>query len=250
MIHFELFPDVCAPHTLLISSQSSYGASSLYPQPHSDAVQNSRSCVRLECRWNDKHLQLTLTSRQSLFHASAFDLQTSMMLKNAQWMRYSFNRKWNFVTKGPRSYFCNRNICIWQWCWIITLKNITRVSFRKKKGVCEGCEETAAVLHASFSNQSQYLSSVLCNKNAEICCCFFWFHQRCLWGPILSLLLLNKHSEANTANAHSLTRATCMLSLRTNTNTSTPNSHSKEWPSMHPNHVTEWAGSGVGGDEL
>lgn len=47
--------------------------------------------------------------------------------------------------KDP-TIFYNINICIWQWYWIITLQNITRVSFRKKKGVCEGCEETTAVL--------------------------------------------------------------------------------------------------------
>lgn len=153
-------------------------------------------------------------SRSRISPADFYDAE------NAQWMRYSFNRKWNFVTEGPRPYFYNRNICIWQWYWIITLKNITRVSFRKKKGVCEGCEErleTTAALHASFSNQSQYLASVLCNKNAEICCCFFWFHQRCLWGPILSLLLLNKHSEANTANAHSLVLHACSVCALTQT---------------------------------
>lgn len=73
---------------------------------------------------------------------------------------------------------------------------------------------------ASFSNQSQYLSSVLCNKKcAEICCCFFWFHQRCLWGPILSLLLLNKHrgKHCKCSLTHSLVLRACSVCALTQT---------------------------------
>lgn len=241
----DIFPDVCAPHTLLISSQSSYGASSLYPQPHSDAVQNSRSYVRLECRWNDQHADVTpiSVSRSSIWPADFYDAEKCT--KDEKFIQQKMKR----CDKRTQTIFYNTNICIWQWYWIITLKNITRVSFRKKKEVCEGCEETTAVLLPSHIKANiclqfcairnvlkyaavsfDFISEV---SEVQFCLCYCW-----------------TNTEANTANARSLTRATCMLSLRTNTNTFTPNSHSKEWPSVHPNHVTEWAGSGVGGDEL
>lgn len=96
----DIFPDVLLTHYLSAPS---------LPMEQAHCILNlTRTLSRIPSHmwgWNVGEMTNMLTSRQSLFHAPAFDLQTSMMLKNAQWMRNSFNRKCNVVTKGPRPYF-------------------------------------------------------------------------------------------------------------------------------------------------
>lgn len=213
MIHFDFFPDVCAPHTLLISSQSSYGASSLYPQPHSDAVQNSRSYVRLECRWNDQHADVTpiSVSRSSIWPADFYDAEKCTMDEKF------IQQKMKLCDKRTQTIFYNTNICIWQWYWIITLKNITRVSFRKKKEVCEGCEETTAVLLPSHIKANICLQFCAIRNVLKYARCFFWFHQRCLWGPILFVTAEQTQRQTLQMLTHSLVLRACSVCALTQT---------------------------------